>query len=414
MFKQYFKQVIYQLKENKLISWISILGTAFSIAIVMVMVILFQLKNANYRPEVNRDRTLYVLFGESIRKGSGEVFSSNYSLSEEVVRECLYPLSRAEAVSAFLSNSESFSTPGSSEWHAGTIKFADPAWWKIFDFEFLNGKPFTEADFQSGIRQMVITDEMARRLWNTADVVGRTVHLRGIPYTICGVVRRCSQWASYAWADAYAPYTASGYPLGKGFEGSFRCLILAKDRGAFEGIRQEVNVLLERYNQKQPDNRLGLRGQPYTHFAQQCFTWDRGLPRVSENVARNLVLLAVLLLVPAVNLSGLSLSRMRRRTQEIGIRRSFGATRWQIVCQVLNENLLFTLMGGVLGVLLSYLSLFLMDDWLLGGDPYLSAGMVTSPVVFLAAFVFCLLLNLLSAGIPAWMVARKEITDALR
>ena len=126
MFKQYFKQVIYQLKENKLISWISIIGTAFSIAIVMVMVILFQLKNANYRPEVNRDRTLYVLFGESIRKGSGEVVSSNYSLSEEVVRACLYPLSRAEAVSAFLSNGESFSTPGSSEWHAGTMANLSP------------------------------------------------------------------------------------------------------------------------------------------------------------------------------------------------------------------------------------------------------------------------------------------------
>ena len=85
MFKQYFKQVIYQLKENKLISWISILGTAFSIAIIMVMVILFQIRNANYRPEVNRDRTLYVQFGERFWKNTQNINSRNFKLSGEVI-----------------------------------------------------------------------------------------------------------------------------------------------------------------------------------------------------------------------------------------------------------------------------------------------------------------------------------------
>lgn len=100
--------------------------------------------------------------------------------------------------------------------------------------------------------------------------------------------------------------------------------------------------------------------------------------------------------------------------QEIGIRRSFGASKWQIVSQVLNENLLFTLMGGILGILFSYLSIYLMNDWLLDSDPYISAEMVASPTIFILAFLFCLILNLLSAGIPAWLIAKKDITDILR
>ena len=65
-------------------------------------------------------------------------------------------------------------------------------------------------------------------------------------------------------------------------------------------------------------------------------------------------------------------------------------------------------------MLLSYLGIYLMHDWLLDGDPYISPEMVASPVVFVLAFLFCLILNLLSASIPAWRVARKNITDALR
>ncbi|MDD3039381.1 MAG: hypothetical protein PHO71_16140 [Bacteroides sp.] len=43
-----------------------------------------------------------------------------------------------------------------------------------------------------------------------------------------------------------------------------------------------------------------------------------------------------------------------------------------MVNQVLSENLVFTFFGGILGMLLSYLGIFLMHDWLLNGDPYIS------------------------------------------
>lgn len=414
MFKQYFKQVIYQLKENKLISWISILGTAFSIAIIMVMVILFQIRNANYRPEVNRDRTLYVQFGERFWKNTQNINSRNFKLSGEVIQECFYPLTQAEAVCAIAWNSKALAIPGKDEWLSGQVSFTDAEFWKIFDFEFLSGKPFTKADYMSGIRKIVLTDEMARKLYQTTDVVGKTLYMQSVLYTVCGVVRKCSKWAQFAYADAYAPYSSGGVWMGEGMEGPCSCLILAPDKDSFEKIRQEVDILIERYNQKQSEQVLGLRGQPYTHFQQQFFVWDSQMPHVAKNVTRYAIILVILLLVPAINLSGLSLSRMRRRMQEIGIRRSFGANKWQIVSQVLNENLLFTLMGGILGILFSYLSIYLMNDWLLDSDPYISAEMVASPTIFILAFLFCLILNLLSAGIPAWLTAKKDITDILR
>lgn len=113
---------------------------------------------------------------------------------------------------------------------------------------------------------------------------------------------------------------------------------------------------------------------------------------------------------------------MRRRMEEIGVRRAFGATRGELLRQVLAENLVVTLMGGVLGLILSYIAVLCMRDWLLntsmsgyyGVDTQVSADMVIQPFVFVCALLFCLLMNLLSAGIPAIRVSRTNIVNAIK
>lgn len=75
----------------------------------------------------------------------------------------------------------------------------------------------------------------------------------------------------------------------------------------------------------------------------------------------------------------------------------------------------------MLGLVLSYGATFLLNDFLFGnnanaylsGDTLLTPGMLLSPWTFLAAFGFCLLMNLLSAGIPAWKASRMNIVDAI-
>ena len=129
------------------------------------------------------------------------------------------------------------------------------------------------------------------------------------------------------------------------------------------------------------------------------------------------IMIIVILLVPAINLSGLTHTRMRRRLEELGIRKSFGATQGELVWQVLNENFVLTLIGGMLGLGLSYLCLWLMSDWVasdcLGSNSYHECFLWSVLVVFFVALCFCLVLNLLSAYIPAWRVAHTPIVDSL-
>lgn len=117
--------------------------------------------------------------------------------------------------------------------------------------------------------------------------------------------------------------------------------------------------------------------------------------------------------------------RMEIRLPEMGIRKSFGAHRSVLLNQVLGENLALTLIGGVLGLLLAWLSLVVFRDWLFalfdanptllleGVSVDISAEMLLAPAVFVVALLVCMVLNLLSALIPAWLSLRNPIVKSL-
>ena len=131
----------------------------------------------------------------------------------------------------------------------------------------------------------------------------------------------------------------------------------------------------------------------------------------------------LLLLVPSINLTGMTASRMKKRMEELGIRKAFGAQNRTLLLQILYENLLLTLLGGLIGLLISYGLSFMLKGWLLGNYDWdgssltasidLSPGMLINPAIFGYTLIFCLILNLMSALVPAWRALRRPIVDAL-
>lgn len=99
MIKQYIKQALRMIGENKLLSVISILGTALAICMIMVIVILYVVNTASFKPEVNRGRTCYITTVMSNGKDDNRRISYS-SLGLPLVKECCYPLKGAEAVTA--------------------------------------------------------------------------------------------------------------------------------------------------------------------------------------------------------------------------------------------------------------------------------------------------------------------------
>ena len=407
MYKIYLKQAWALLKENKLLSGVSIFGTALAICMIMVIVIVWQMRTANYSPEDYRDRMMYVSDTRASYK-ENESYNDCYFLASRVVKDCFYPLRSAEKVGmAYHGVQRLAAVADHTVEFKCDVTFTDAAFWNIFNFRFLSGKPYGEEEVQSGIMDAVVSESVARRLYGTTEVVGRTVEI-----------------SESAYGDVWLPYTTDNSLYDNGSDrlvGGFRCYILASSSADFDAIHSEAEANIARLNESQSTHLLKIGGGPDTHLGDLAREDAFSEPNVRELVMKYVIIVLVLLLIPAINMSGITQSRMRKRMAEIGVRKAFGATRSELLTQVLYENLLQTLLGGVLGLFFSYASVLLLSDWLLDtgtasmgiGRTFVNAEMMFNPLIFLYAFLACLALNLLSAGIPAWRASRMRIISAL-
>lgn len=99
----------------------------------------------------------------------------------------------------------------------------DPAFWKFFDFDFIGGAPFTQANFESGIREAVLSESVARVLFGSEQAVGKDIKLDFTVFRVCGVVKDISRFAKKAYADIWIPYTARRLIILAGMKASAAC-----------------------------------------------------------------------------------------------------------------------------------------------------------------------------------------------
>lgn len=252
MFTQYFKLAIYQLKENKLLSFISIVGTALAIAMIMVMVITQRIEVASYSPEINRDRTLHVKW-MSTYWNDDPSSSSSGPMSISVAKECFKALTTPEAVCIYSPPYMDYlASAPEGEAMAVNVLQTDEAFWDIFEFPFISGHPYNQADCESALMKAVISESVARKLYGTTDVVGRTISLNYSDYTVAAVVKDVSKLASTAFAQVWIPYSTTSITdmLWGNTMGTMRVVILARSSSDFPAIRDEAERLRQKYNEQ--------------------------------------------------------------------------------------------------------------------------------------------------------------------
>lgn len=406
-----------------MITWISIFGTALAICMIMVLVITFQVRLVDCEPEVNRSRSLYVSAMSVKAKGADDSNSANSFMSVRTGRECFKALTKAEAVTLISLPEKVRVSLSAGAKITADMKQTDDVFWHIFQFHFLSGKAFTKSDNDAGLPVAVLSASVARHIFGTTDVAGKVVQLNHVEYRISGVVADVSALATSAYAQVWVSYNSTdmeSLSWQNNTMGSMHAIILASSASDFPIIRQETEQLRRKYNDGLADVEIFYRGQPDESFANLYRKWSEE-PDTKGVVLRYTLIIFILLLVPAINLSSMTLSRMQKRMAEIGVRKAFGATGGELVRQVFFENLLLTLLAGFLGLAMSYFTTFLLTDFLFGnsmnayisGETALTAGMLLSPLAFFSAFGFCLLMNILSSGIPAWRASKMNITDAI-
>ena len=427
MIKKYFIQALNLIKQNLLFSGFYIVGTGLAISMVMLLAVIYYIKVAGIYPEANRSRMM-VASSVHMQNIDDPGSNSTGSISYNLVKDCFYGLEKVEAVSAIgvgLTGEGYVKMPDSKHRIPTFPKAVDVAFWKVFDFRFVDGTQFTDSDFASGIRKAVVSEELAQRVFHSSKVVGKYITLDFLEYKICGVVKTPSYATELSYAQIWIPYTCvPNYDKGNyiGAIGGYQVVVLARLTDDFEAIKVQVDDFTRKFNAVSHDGyQLLWHGQPYAYW-KNLFKVDDMTDLDFMKISRQIGwILLMLLLVPALNLSGMISSRIEKRLPEIGVRKAFGATSWVLFSQIIWENLVLTVMGGLLGLFVTYIMVLFSKNWLLtlldnnvkampdGVEMSITPQMLLNPSLFLGAFLICVIVNLLSAVVPACLALRKDI-----
>ena len=426
MIKKTIQQALAQLRQSPLISAINVVGTALAIFLIMLVVMMQQVKTAPFAPESNRDRFLHVRFASITNSGWGDG-SSNGPMSAQTAKELYQSLKTPEAVTIYVVQTipNPVSLPGQAATTVDVLQ-TDDAFWRVFDFRFTEGKPYDKATFDAAIPVAVLCETAARLLFGTAEnVVGKEFLLNHAPYRVGGVVKDVSTLANIAYGQVWIPYTAGGMDKemwNSNHMGMMSCTILAKDREDFPAIREEADRRLKEYNKIIGEDgwKIISRNRPYDQEKNAIAFAANWEPDLQAHRRQQFIIFLILLLVPAINISSMTQSRLHQRVSEIGVRRAFGSTRSELMMQIVAENFVITLMAGVLGLLLSVVFAYVGNSFLFTqpfsptlNPPEVDASILLQLDTFLWALFFCFVLNLLSSGFPAWRASRIGIVNAL-
>ncbi|MDR0895797.1 MAG: ABC transporter permease [Prevotellaceae bacterium] len=424
MIKQYLQQAWAQLRQQPLISGVTIAGTALAIFLIMLVVMLQQVKTAPFAPESNRDRFLHARYASIENKEWGAGNTSNGPMSVKTARDWFGSLKTPEAVTIY---TFVVSTPVNMPGQPATsvdMNQTDDLFWRVFDFSFIDGKPYDKATFDAGQPVAVITASVARKLFGTTACTGKTFLLNHAPYRVSGVVRDVSTLATTAYAQVWIPFTSTDMVNNTWSDhmGMMSATILARSRADFPAIREESKRRMNEINQQISEEGYSFidRNRPYDQETQAIAFAANWEPDLGAARRQNLIIFIILLIVPAINLSSMTQSRLRQRVSEIGVRRAFGSTRTEIMGQIISESFVVTLLAGILGLALSVAFAYLGNSILFAqaysqtlSTPVVDASILLHASTFGWALLFCFLLNLLSSGFPAWRASRMGIVNSL-
>jgi putative ABC transport system permease protein len=415
MFKNYLITTWRNLRQNKLYTALNIAGLTFGIScFLMIGLYLFdELSFDRYHTKANR---IYRVIEH--RNTNGEeitIAGVSFNLAEQSKKKIPGIENTARLTRLGRDN---ISNPAIKQnKFQETVTYCDDNLFKLFDFVFLDGNSATALTEPNSI---VLTESLARRLFNSVQVVGKPVKIDFVesPLTVTAVVKdhpsNSSFDFSYLINEATFRNTAQYKNMAATDWSSNQFLVYALlkpgaqpataaaglDRMIKENYKPTQNIKMNYVLQPLPDMRLysenivdGARNSNVAAIGQGKLLYVKIFAIVALFV----------LLIAGINYMNLTTARFSSRSKEIGIRKSIGAFRSHLIVQFLLESLAVTLISFLLAIIAVNLLLPAFNQFT---GKQLSLGFGSDYRIWLYSILTTILLGLLSGIYPSLMLSR--------
>lgn len=285
----------------------------------------------------------------------------------------------------------------------------------------LRGRTFRPEECQAGHDDVVIISERLwkRRFGSNADIIGKAVSLDGRTRTVVGVMPGSFEFPIQLFnvaaatfserADLWCPLTFTEQQLKRRSSRGMLAIAQLKDGVSFKAAQAEIESVNAQMRREYPD-----------FYSQDTSFGADVLPlqELSSGAVRPMVLVlaaavALVLLIACANLATMLLARAAARERELGIRVALGASRWQIVRQMLTESLLLALAGGGVGLLLAIWGVDSLKPVGAQTVPRLHEANIDASVLIVTVLV-TMLTGVVFGLIPAFAASGHDVNESLK
>ncbi len=267
---------------------------------------------------------------------------------------------------------------------------------------YREGRFFTEAESKSNASVCVIGHDVAQELFPGISPIGQKVRIRRADFTVIGVFAR---QGSFLGLFSFDKQTV--IPLGSMQKISHRhwgaeIRVKMAAGATVEEARDELTGWMRRIRGLMPDEE--------DDFAiNQTQAFENTLGPIKTGIAvAGFIITSLSLFVGAIGIMNITFVSVKERTREIGTRRALGARRRAILLQFLTESVSVCLLGGIIGLALTYLLKITLAG-LLPNFP-----LELSPALILTAVLISVFTGVASGFVPAWTASRLDPATALR
>lgn len=408
MLKNYFKIAIAVLKRRKFFTFISLFGISFTLTILMVATAFMDKVLSPDYPDYKRNRSLYVTTMEYKNTKEGWMnrsdvsyyFLDHYVSTLKTVQK-IGISSSAKASNAYVNNKKLVIE----------YKYTNADFWNILEYKFLEGKAFQQREIDNAELVAVISEETKKDYFGDEEnVIGKYISADNINYRVIGVVGNVSKTLDNFCADMYLPYTLSKDYKSTDLMGGYSAVLLAKSESDVPKMKKEYDLMIKKLPIPKDFDKLYCNADPYFTGITRRITGSGANDGLTKAISIISLFVLLFLLLPTINLVNINITRIMERSSEIGVRKAFGASSKTLVYQFIIENMILTFLGGIIGVILSVIVIYLINGANLVSNMRLSINFT----VLFYSLLACVFFGLISGVYPAWRMSKLNIVKALK
>ncbi|MDP3582567.1 MAG: ABC transporter permease, partial [Ignavibacteria bacterium] len=267
--------------------------------------------------------------------------------------------------------------------------------------ELEQGRFMNEIDVKAGRKVCMIGQDIVDELFPFESPINKEIKLNGIPFKVIGImVKQGSGFLGSFSMDGMIIMPLKAFTTIAGDErGRLTINVKVGDVDKLEDAKEEIIGAMRVIRKVPPgkDDDFAINQQ---EAFKQMYDQTVGIIAIA-----GIVITALSLFVGAIGIMNIMFVTVTERTKEIGIRKAIGAKTWSILLQFLVEAALLCVLGGLVGLLISFPLSLIVNQFLPTTLPWTVAAM---------AIMISAIVGVISGFLPAWKASRLNPVDALR